>query len=936
MADCTSGQTSLQDGRQFVEPVDLSRCEKVNALISDKSAKKFKLSCNKTNFKCMAYECQSNLAPDKNGICSTAVPSDQARFHKGLLTYIYQKRNFFDACLSFVADENQNKTVVETQSEIKELGKKIKYACVTDFATYKLSTALAIGLVERYNWSNNIGRIRADNCTIQQNNRFKSGGGRSIRCVSDNGVFVEFLFGKMDSLSTSREDVAGALCPAFGFKAMEANGMRHFCHLQNKKSYKDLATFLQQSELMDIKNAQNNYFEIIPLQKDIEKNDKLSKILYTDEFKDVITNATTHIKLLLKEYIEQRLKAAGYEIESIKFYSARSDSFSTVQGSTWPVEIFACKKNDCKSYIKLFKFRSLFGSPGVAELHFASWTSLSVEQMSCLIKDGLFDSKHCFFLEEDISNEKKQCTNTNNLIQNTFPNGSAKAEFDAEDNMCVLNSSSKNAKTLKALGIAAQVGMLVVTTIVTAGTGSVLGIGLAAGGLLADGVTLAADIEMNKASLKFLKLSTRCYDADCAKKYFEDEFKHMLQLMDRINDDEFNVIDSEMDRLVKLLDDKYIGDTYANGLAKLKEDTTGLLNNMSTEEKIEAIATIVSLALSVTSATKGVKAMISKSKTRAPKFLKRLDIRINQCPTCKKGQIDELLSQRQLVDLNKTTKTAGKFDDVADMSKMGKAGKWADATVLDPTFDIKVTPLELGGKKYYLKSGDTESLIQNEISRTKQAHELLKRNKIVTSVGVVEDDQTVLKAFMDAHPDITLPRTPDTQYFIMEATHANTVEGLSDAEILGYLRNKPITIEEQNTILSEIQNMNNNGLIHNDIWHNFAIYRDSGGKLHMELMDFGDFTAEDKLLRSNDDVLEIKKLFSRWSDRGLVEKATPVTPVPKPTTTTSSGTTAKPDIGARFNLGGSGTTSEVSAKTPSTTTTQKTTSKTNNPYGFNM
>ena len=234
----------------------------------------------------------------------------------------------------------------------------------------------------------------------------------------------------------------------------------------------------------------------------------------------------------------------------------------------------------------------------------------------------------------------------------------------------------------------------------------------------------------------------------------------------------------------------------------------------------------------------------------------------------------------------KTTKatSVAKTDDVAkgtakttnvsykEGKQLVKAGKWADATVLDPTFDIKVTPLELGGKKYYLKAGNTETLIQNEISRTKQAHELLKHNKIVTSVGVVEDDQTVLKAFMDAHPDITLPRTPDTQYFIMDATHANTVEELSDAEILGYLRNKPITIEEQNTILSELQNMNNNGLIHNDIWHNFAIYRDSGGKLHMELMDFGDFTAEDKLFRSNDDVLEIKKLFSKWSDRGLVEK----------------------------------------------------------------
>lgn len=243
--------------------------------------------------------------------------------------------------------------------------------------------------------------------------------------------------------------------------------------------------------------------------------------------------------------------------------------------------------------------------------------------------------------------------------------------------------------------------------------------------------------------------------------------------------------------------------------------------------------------------------------------------------------------------VNSSRRAASDVDNVADAGKGVKptktAGKWADATVPDPTFDIKVTPLELGGKKYYLKSGDTESLIQNEISRTKQAHELLKYNKIVTSVDVVEDDQTVLKAFMDAHPDITLPRTPDTQYFIMEATHANNVEGLSDAEILGYLRNKPITIEEQNTILSELQNMNNNGLIHNDIWHNFAIYRDSSGKLHMELMDFGDFTSAQKLHRSNDDVLEIKKLFSSWSDKGLVEK----TATPKVTANTASKTAGK-------------------------------------------
>ena len=685
MADCVSGKTTLGDGRQFVEPVNLNRCEKLKAQITDKSATKFKLSCHKTTFKCTAHECPNGLTPDKAGICSGLNSSEQTRFHKNLLTYTYQKRNLFDACASFDPNKIQNKTVMETQSEIQDLKRKVKYACVTDFANYELSTALAIGLIERYNWSNGIGQIRADNCTTQQNNRFKSGGGRSVRCVSDNGIYVEFIFGKMNSMATSREAVAGALCPVFGFQHLDSRGNQHRCHSKNK-SYKDMANFLRKSEIMDIKNVDSGYFEILPLRTDINNKDDLSEILNTDLFKDIVTNTTAHIKMLIKQYIQQQLKSAGYTVESIKFYSARTKSFATADDSTWPVEIYACKKNNCKSYIKAFKFKSLIGSPG-ADLHFASWVSLGAEQMSCLIRGGLFDSKHCFFLEEDIANEKKQCANTNTMIQSVFatPSDSAKAYFDNENNMCVLDSSNKNAKILKDLEIAAQVGMLAITTVATAGAGSALAIGLAAGGVLADGVVLATDIKMNKASVKFLKNSTRCYDANCAKKYFEEEFKHMLQLMDRINDDEFNVIDSEMDRLVKMLDDKYIGDTYTKGLDNLRKDTTGILKNMSTEEKIETVATLVSVALSITNATKGVKALISKSKTRAPKFLKQLDVRINQCPTCKQSKIDDLLKEKQITNAKTTSKAAvfnasetgeaSKIETVSDISAAFKKGE---------------------------------------------------------------------------------------------------------------------------------------------------------------------------------------------------------------------------------------------------------------------
>lgn len=683
MGDCASGKTTLKDGRQFVDTVNLSKCESVGALISDKKANTFKLSCVKAKFKCVAQTCPNNLTPDKNGICSTVNASEQSRFHKNLLTHTYQKRHFFDACASLTADQNQNKTVIETQNIIPDLNRKIKYACITDFANYKLSTALAMGLIERYNWSNGIGQIRADNCTTQQNNRFISGGGRSIRCLADNGIYVEFLFGKMDSLSTSREDVAGAVCPVFGFQNMNSNGNQHRCY--GKKSFKDMAAFIRQNELMDIKNLENGYFEILPLQNDIAKEDDLSKILDTDEFKSIITYPTAHIKVLLKKYISDRLKSNGYNIESIKFYSARSNAFYTADGSVWPVEIFACKKNDCKSYIKLFKFRSLFGSPG-ADLHFASWTSLSVEQMACLMKDGLFDSKHCFFLEEDINNEKKQCDALNSLIQSTFakPSNTAKAEFDTENNMCVLNSSSNNAQTLKNLGIAAQVGLLFITTIVTAGAGTVLGIGLAAGGLLADGVTLWADIQINKQSMKFLKLSSRCYDATCAKKYFEEEFEHMLRLMDRINDDEFKVIDAEMNRLVNLLDDKYLNDKYVTELAAMKDKTTGFFNNMSTEETIETVATVVSLALSLGSATKGVKALIDKSKKVEPKFMKTLATRLNKMKATAKAKnianktddlldtIDDMEWFRDTFKKLQNSGLAAKSDNIMDVNKVGK------------------------------------------------------------------------------------------------------------------------------------------------------------------------------------------------------------------------------------------------------------------------
>jgi len=680
MADCKVGQTTIKDGQRLIQPVKQNVCKMSGAHISDPKAYDFTMYCVVTSLKCVAHTCPNNQKPDKNGICSGANPQEQARFHKNLLTHTYQKRNFFDACPSFDTNTIQNKVVKETQSVIADLNRKAKYACITDFATYNLSTALAIGLIERYNWSNGIGQIRADNCTTRQNNRFVSGGGRSIRCVADNGIYVEFLFGKMDGLLTSRENVAEAACPVFGFDALHSRGNQHRCHVKDKsKTTKNFAEFLRKTELMDIKHIDNGYFEIIPLRADIakDKRDELSSYIYTDEFKNVVTLTSPHIQMLLKQYINQRLKAAGYDVKSVKFYSARSNAYYTADNTKWPVEIFVCKKNNCKTYIKAFQFRSLNGI--TKEAHTVSWNVLGIEEMSCLIKDGLFDSRHCFFLEEDINNEKKQCAATNSLIKSVLPNGKAGAKFDDDDGMCELHESHKNDKTLKALGIAAQVGMLVFATVATAGVGTVAAFVLAAGGALADGTVLWADIQINKASFKFLKKTSRCYDATCAKKYFEEEFKHMLQLMDRINDDEFRVIDSEMARLVQLLDDKYIGDTYVAKMAELQDETTGTFKNMAPEEVIENVATIVSLALSIGSGASKVERLISRSKkVKNTKFMIALAERM------------DAVRQAGKTAVGKVTKTASKTAKVA--SKARTPRELRDA--VDPLFDSYVTEVK--------------------------------------------------------------------------------------------------------------------------------------------------------------------------------------------------------------------------------------------------
>lgn len=470
-----------------------------------------------------------------------------------------------------------------------------------------------------------------------------------------------------------------------------------------------------------------------------------------------------------------------------------------------------------------------------------------MDAMQCIISGGTFKGESCR------GPTKAECDKLDAALR---AKGSTEgAKWDDKVRACILGNAMKTYKQDVATNYIVGAVVIVGGTLVVIGTGGLTapvvvgGVEMLVGDLAINYAIDANHRRLSKQAANrfgsFIDEAEKCNSEQCALKILEKHYATLSGVWNDLNTDDQTIVNSTIDKLIGLIKTEYVacgkneaGQTVYAAPADCAMQSSTLRAIDYIDKASEPVLIIGSIVYN-------------------PGFVTTRFMKMKKISKVAK-------------DLNVTYKDAKQLIKAGDVVK---AGKWADATVLDPTFDTKVTPLELGGKKYYLKSGNTESLIQNEINRTKQAHELLKHNKIVTSVGVVEDDQTVLKAFMDAHPEITLPRTPDTQYFIMEATHVDSVDELrKDAEILECLRNKPITIEEQNTILSEIQNMNNNGLIHNDIWHNFAIYRDSGGKLHMELMDFGDFTSAQKLSRSNDDVLEIKKLFSRWSDRGLVEK----------------------------------------------------------------
>ncbi len=379
----------------------------------------------------------------------------------------------------------------------------------------------------------------------------------------------------------------------------------------------------------------------------------------------------------------------------------------------------------------------------------------NMEAFNCSVLGGEYQGKTCY------TPDKELCDKIAAATLSECPE-CKKAYWDEKANACVLPNATEAIQHQKNVNIALIAGGAAVNVGLTLYFG---GTNWAYFVLVTDtlltGMEFSGQMHIDDVADTFFTKANNCNNATCAEEILKEYFMYLARMTNDLQDAELKGVDAKFEKFVEMLpeDSQFWVDLYISGCYTPEDDNLDISKcddgKWNTDQIIRAIGIAGQLFTLVGAGVKAVVGAerIAKAASKTPRLTKVLTKRIPGV----KARIAQKLAKGEKVirsdgkaikalgatKTDNATKGATKTMNVShkEGKQLVKAGKWADATVLDPTFDIKVTPLELGGKKYYLKAGNTETLIQNEISRTKQAHELLKHNKIVTSVGVVEDDQ---------------------------------------------------------------------------------------------------------------------------------------------------------------------------------------------------
>ena len=203
--------------------------------------------------------------------------------------------------------------------------------------------------------------------------------------------------------------------------------------------------------------------------------------------------------------------------------------------------------------------------------------------MACISGDGMYDGKKCWGL--DVA----QCAKMDEILKKEVPE-SRGTEWSTEYNTCVLRDATRASTIDKTVRIVANVSLVAGTTIATLPLGGSGGVATAYAIIAVEATGLAvteyARHQASGAGTEFLAESTQCKSSACAETILSEQLRRVSNLQKNFEPAQIDVIDIELERLIKLLPND--SDVYKNTLA----DNRLKLTNPDAWEKEEVLMVV--------------------------------------------------------------------------------------------------------------------------------------------------------------------------------------------------------------------------------------------------------------------------------------------------------------------------------------------------------
>ena len=451
-------------------------------------------------------------------------------------------------------------------------------------------------------------------------------------------------------------------------------------------------------------------------------------------------------------------------------------------------------------------------------------SSGGIQAVSCIIKDGKYSGRKCFYLNQE------QCQELRSSNQDDCPECKA-AYWDNEIRACVLPSSADatymmtKGRTIKTNLTFFGVGVAIVgVTYVTAGIGLVPALVIV--GVDGAGTAMATynELELLGVTDEFLTESNQCQNATCAEELVKQWCKRLANISSRMTSAEYELVDTELARLMGLLpENSELIKTYQLKMEDIIKANKGDFfdsDSWEEEEIYSIIGNFISLCSGVIAG--GILAALKSAKaaTKFPKFLNTLKNVLRVQHTTQASKVSKALSDSHYVidELKVLLGRATKHLD--DVRQLNKADDIARAEEFIAKINNEIDAAQNGHKtiraaKKSFQKGETiiEFKANKHVKETEKALEqstnaLKGLEKEFADILIKSSDDFITKA--GSARQAAEEATTDAQEMINKATElGNKINLLSSNDQALANANKTEIITKLNEAISKTEDTRN-------------------------------------------------------------------------------------------------------------------------------